>query len=179
MKSNDLFTMLGFTIDKLLRYIPKEERPLALLEAAEEAKGWLSINDQKGFTAKMFESFNLAMPTFDIFEKATPLDDNITGEWVIVRPDCLLARFRNKESQLVLATGGFGCKADKMGRAVFCKPYGQADDPMGRNSERWDRGQLLGMASEEQIAEVAQIMRNNADHKDGRICPHPFCIVCK
>ena len=48
-----------------------------------------------------------------------PLSDRIEGKLVVIKPDFFKAEYRDAKYQLVLATGGFGCDADKMGNAVF------------------------------------------------------------
>nr|DAH71496.1 MAG TPA: hypothetical protein [Caudoviricetes sp.] len=75
-----------------------------------------------------------------------PLSDNIEGKLVVIKPDFFKPEFRDAKYQIVLATGGFGCDADKFGTAVFviecCK------DPEEYRQERYN---LIGEPTEEMI----------------------------
>lgn len=77
-----------------------------------------------------------------------PLSDNIEGKLVVIKPDFFKLEFREAKHQLVLATGGFGCDASKMGNAVFVTEC--YENPMEYRQERYN---LIGEPTEEMIAE--------------------------
>ena len=80
--------------------------------------------------------------------KCKPLSNNIEGKLVVVKPEYFKPEFREAKYQIVLATGGFGCDASKMGNAVYviecCK------DPEHYRQERYN---LMGEPTEEIIKE--------------------------
>jgi hypothetical protein len=51
--------------------------------------------------------------------ECNPLSDNIEGKLVVIKPDFFKPEFRDAKYQIVLATGGFGCDASKIGNAVY------------------------------------------------------------
>lgn len=65
-----------------------------------------------------------------------PLSDNIEGKLVVIKPDFFKPEFREAKYQLVLATGGFGCDADKFGTAVFVTEC--CEDPEEYRQERYN-----------------------------------------
>lgn len=80
--------------------------------------------------------------------KCKPLSNNIEGKLVVVKPEYFKPEFREAKYQIVLATGGFGCDASKMGNAVFviecCK------NPEHYRQERYN---LMGEPTEKMIEE--------------------------
>ena len=80
--------------------------------------------------------------------ECNPLSNNIKGKLVVVKPEYFKPEFREAKYQIVLATGGFGCDASKMGNAVFviecCK------DSEHYRQERYN---LMGEPTEEIIKE--------------------------
>lgn len=80
--------------------------------------------------------------------KCNPLSNNIKGKLVVVKPEYFKPEFREAKYQIVLATGGFGCDASKMGNAVFviecCK------SPEHYRQERYN---LMGEPTEKMIEE--------------------------
>ena len=78
-----------------------------------------------------------------------PLSDNIEGKLVVIKPDFFKPEFRDAKYQIVLATGGFGCKAGKLGNAVFVEEV-HTDNPEHYRQERYN---LIGEPTEEIIKE--------------------------
>lgn len=89
------------------------------------------------------------MRTIIFKEECRPLSDNIEGKLVVIGIDHFKPEYQSAKYQLVLATGGFGCDANKLGSAVFVMEC-QKDNP---ESYRRDRFQLVGEPTEELIAE--------------------------
>lgn len=81
--------------------------------------------------------------------KCKPLSDNIKGKLVVIKPDFFKSEFREAKYQIVLATGGFGCDANKMGNAVFVEEV-HTDNPEHYRQERYN---LIGEPTEEIIKE--------------------------
>lgn len=77
-----------------------------------------------------------------------PLSDHIEGKLVIVDSQFFMPEFREAKYQIVLATGGFGCDADKLGTAVFVTEC--CENPEHYRQERYN---LIGEPTEEMIAE--------------------------
>lgn len=77
-----------------------------------------------------------------------PLSNNIEGKLVVIKPDFFKPEFREAKYQLVLATGGFGCDADKLGTAVFVVEC--CENPEHYRQERYN---LIGEPTEEMIKE--------------------------
>lgn len=82
-----------------------------------------------------------------------PLSDNIEGKLVVIKPDFFKPEFREAKYQLVLAAGGFGCDASKMGNAVFVEEV-HTDNPEHYRQERYN---LIGEPTEEIIKEWKSI----------------------
>ena len=78
-----------------------------------------------------------------------PLSDNIEGRLVVTKPDFFKPEFRDAKYQIVLATGGFGCEAGKLGNAVFVEEV-HTDNPEHYRQERYN---LIGEPTEEIIKE--------------------------
>ena len=78
-----------------------------------------------------------------------PLSDNIEGKLVVIKPDFFKPEFRDAKYQIVLATGGFGCEAGKLGNAVFVEEV-HTDNPEHYRQERYN---LIGEPTEEIIKE--------------------------
>ena len=76
------------------------------------------------------------------------LSDHIEGKLVVIKPEFFKPQFREAKYQLVLATGGFGCDADKLGTAVFVVEC--CENPEHYRQERYN---LIGEPTEEMIAE--------------------------
>lgn len=78
-----------------------------------------------------------------------PLSDNIEGKLVVIKPASFSPEFREAKYQIVLATGGFGCDASKMGNAVYVEEV-HTDYPEHYRQERYN---LIGEPTEEIIKE--------------------------
>lgn len=76
-----------------------------------------------------------------------PLSDHIEGKLVVIKPDFFKAEYRDAKYQLVLATGGFGCDARKIGNAVFVEEV-HNDNPELYRQERYN---LIGEPTNEMI----------------------------
>ena len=76
------------------------------------------------------------------------LSDHIEGKLVVIKPEFFKPQLREAKYQLVLATGGFGCDADKLGTAVFVVEC--CENPEHYRQERYN---LIGEPTEEMIAE--------------------------
>lgn len=76
-----------------------------------------------------------------------PLSDNIKGKLVVIKPDFFKPEFKDAKYQIVFATGGFGCDANKMGNAVFVEEV-HTDNPEHYRQERYN---LIGEPTEEII----------------------------
>ena len=78
-----------------------------------------------------------------------PLSDHIEGKLVVIKPEYFKPEWRDAKYQLVLANGGFGCDAGKMGTAVYVEEV-HGNNPEHYRVERYD---LIGEPTEEMIAE--------------------------
>ena len=78
-----------------------------------------------------------------------PLNDHIEGKLVVVKADYFKPEWRDAKYQLLLATGGFGCDAGKLGSAVFVEEM-HKDNPEHYRVERYD---LIGEPTEKMITE--------------------------
>lgn len=87
------------------------------------------------------------MKTIMTFDDVKKNDDGYY-EWKIVikRAEIFKPEYQETKYQLVYAVGGFGCDPTKMGRAVF------VIDCCDGEHYRADRGDILGVASDEAIA---------------------------
>lgn len=77
-----------------------------------------------------------------------PLSENIVGKLVVIDSKFFKPEFREAKYQIVLATGGFGCDAGKLGNAVFVVEC--CENPENYRQERYN---LIGEPTEEMIAE--------------------------
>ena len=89
------------------------------------------------------------MRTVILKEELKPLSDNIEGKLVVVGIDFFNEKYKSAKYQLVLATGGFGCDAGKLGNAVFVIECVK-DNPESYRQERYN---LIGEPTDEIIAE--------------------------
>ena len=80
--------------------------------------------------------------------ECNPLSDHIEGKLVVIKPDFFKPEFREAKYQIVLATGGFGCDAGKLGNAVFAIEC--CENPESYRQERYN---LIGEPTEEIIKE--------------------------
>lgn len=77
-----------------------------------------------------------------------PLSDHIEGKLVVIDSKYFKPEFREAKYQIVLATGGFGCDAGKLGNAVFVVEC--CENPENYRQERYN---LIGEPTKEMIAE--------------------------
>lgn len=78
-------------------------------------------------------------------------DIELTGQYVILKPEFFKEEYRQAKYQLVKCGGGFGCTPGKLGNAIFVKEM-QKDNPESYRIERCNR-EILGVANEETIAQ--------------------------
>ena len=88
------------------------------------------------------------MKTIIYKSECKPLSDNITGKLVVINSKFFKPEFRDAKYQIVLATGGFGCEAGKLGNAVFVIEC--CENPEIYRQERYN---LIGEPTEEMITE--------------------------
>lgn len=81
--------------------------------------------------------------------ECNPLGDHILGKLVVIKPEYFKPEFREAKYQIVLATGGFGCNAGKLGAAVYVMEV-HRDMP---EKYRQERCCLIGEPTEEIIKE--------------------------
>lgn len=77
-----------------------------------------------------------------------PLSDNIEGKLVVISSKFFKPEFRDVKYQIVVATGGFGCYADKMGTCVMVTEC--CENPEHYRQERYN---LLGEPTERLVQE--------------------------
>lgn len=94
---------------------------------------------------KEFENLNLFS-----WEHCDRSQQNYENKVVIVSHTRLKEEYWSPENQLWLATNGFGCEPDKIGRAVYSTCLADGD----RN--RWDRGDILGVIKDEYLPDWAR-----------------------
>lgn len=82
-------------------------------------------------------------------EEVKPLSDHIEGKLVVIDIDAFKEQYKSAKYQLVLATGGFGCDAGKIGTAVFVTECTK-DNPESYRRERYN---LIGEPTDELITE--------------------------
>ena len=75
---------------------------------------------------------------------------NITGLIIVMKEAALKPEYRTPQNRFYRATGGFGCQADAMGRAVFtiCLFDGV--------EERFDRGEFEGWITDEEFETIKE-----------------------
>jgi len=93
---------------------------------------------------KEFDNLNLFTA-----EHCDKEQNDYTNKVVVVSYKQLKEEYWSPENQLWLATGGFGCEPDKIGRAVYSTCLIDGD------TNRWDRHQIVGVLKEEYLPEWA------------------------
>lgn len=79
-------------------------------------------------------------------EGLLPLDGDLTGRVIVLKHSALNRRYQSPRFQLFKATGGFGCQADGLGRAVFVHSLADFEDG------RYNRSDFIGIATEDLIS---------------------------
>lgn len=79
---------------------------------------------------------------------------NLDGKVLIISPNALRPEYATADHQLVLATGGNGCRPDARGNAVFCITL------YSGNPGRWERYDILGIADPEKLPKWARDAAN-------------------
>jgi hypothetical protein len=83
----------------------------------------------------------------DLPEVLPMAGEHLAGKVLVLNDRWLSNQFRSAEYQLWKATGGFGCNPAAMGTAVFAVCLNDGE------RARWERGDFIGIASPELIAE--------------------------
>jgi len=83
-------------------------------------------------------------------------EGNVEGKWVIIDHKALHPKFWHMQNQLFLATSGFGCEKDKVGRKIF-------GSHIGGEKACWQRDEIIGIASEELIQKVGKHISPNKE----------------
>ena len=74
---------------------------------------------------------------------------NYTNQLIVIRPDKLTPAARTADHQLLLATGGNGCRPEALGTAVFCTNLFTGE------SARWERHNVVGIIRPDRMPEWA------------------------
>ena len=77
-------------------------------------------------------------------------DENVEGKVLVLSPDALKESAWSQESQLWLATGGFGCDPKASGRAIYATCLGDGTEA------RWNREDFVGVLDEQYLPVWAQ-----------------------
>lgn len=75
----------------------------------------------------------------------------LEGKLLVIKAEFFKEDYRDAKYQLVLATGGFGCRPDARGNAIFVKEC-HKDNPERYRIERCN-SDVLGIATDTAIAE--------------------------
>lgn len=78
------------------------------------------------------------------------MNENLEGKVVIIKASSLRPEYATADHQLMLATGGNGCRPDARGRAVFCTNL-----YTGKQG-RWERYDVQGVAEMSKLPQWAQ-----------------------
>ena len=81
-------------------------------------------------------------------------DENVQYKVLVLSPETLKESAWSPQSQLWLATGGFGCDPKAGGRAVFATSLADGKDA------RWNREDFIGVLDEQYLPEWAQSWRD-------------------
>ena len=77
-------------------------------------------------------------------------DENVQYKVLVLSPDALKESAWSQESQLWLATGGFGCDPKASGRAIYATNLGDGEET------RWNREDFVGVLNEQYLPAWAQ-----------------------
>ena len=90
------------------------------------------------------------------------MERNLEGKVVVIKASSLRPEYATADHQLVLATGGNGCRPDARGRAVFCTNL-----YTGKQG-RWERYDVLGVADMQKLPQWAQDAAKKLQQKKSR-----------
>ena len=85
---------------------------------------------------------------------------DITDKVIVLSPKCLKEEYWSPENQLWLATGGFGCEPDKIGRAVYATCLFDGEQT------RWNRHNVIGVIKPELMPAWAEERLKEIQQKD-------------
>lgn len=126
-------------------YIPKEKNHL---------NGEFAVDSHPALLDGFINQYHRAYATLEMFDASkciqTDEPQDYTTKVVVVKSSELAEQYFNGRDQIYLATSGFGCEPDKIGRAVFATCLGDGV------KVRWDRSQILGVLKDECIPEYAK-----------------------
>ena len=103
-------------------------------------------------------------------EGLLPLDGDLTGRVIVLKHTALNRRYQSPRFQLFKATGGFGCQAGGLGRAVFVRSLADSEDG------RYNRRDFVGIASD---ALVNQAMADTTPIIDIDLTERIYLVVAK
>ena len=69
---------------------------------------------------------------------------DLTGKYALIKKDGIKKEFHGLAHRIVKVTGGFGCKPNALGRAIFTTDLNGV-------SERWDRSAFEGWVEESEV----------------------------
>lgn len=84
------------------------------------------------------------------FEHCEDKLGNLEGKVIVISPKYLKEEYWSPENQLWIATGGFGCSATAVGRAVYATCLYDGDET------RWERFQVSGVLKDEYLPDWAR-----------------------
>lgn len=95
-------------------------------------------------------------------EHCTPdgMEKNLEGKVIVIKASSLRPEYATADHQLVLATGGNGCRPEARGRAVFCTNLYTG------KCGRWERYDILGVADMSKVPEWAGKKLNKLQRKE-------------
>lgn len=92
-------------------------------------------------------------------------DTELENTVAVIKPESLRPEYRTADKQLVYVTGGFGAHGNSRGRAVY------TTNLYSEKKSRWNRDDILGVLSLEQMPEWANKRLNEIEAKQKRCEP--------
>ena len=92
-------------------------------------------------------------------------DTELENTVAVIKPESLRPEYRTADKQLVFVTGGFGAHGNSRGRAVY------TTNLYSEKKSRWNRDDILGVLSLEQMPEWAKKRFNEIEAKQKRCEP--------
>ena len=83
-------------------------------------------------------------------------DGSIDGKYIVLKETSLKPEYRTAQNRVLKADGGFGCRKDTMGSAVY------TIDCHGRK-ERWERSDVMGIMHDAFGSEFFRSMEPNTE----------------